>query len=168
MDLIILIAAMAVMFYIVAVYYQKSHFMHLAVWTVIGFFSLYIVVSGIFFFLDQFHILAVLGSCLVIELAAAMALWKCGRRWKTVLISWGLGDYPFVLCMVLLAVILSAGKYEFFGMGQDQGVYQTKAIEIMYDTAKNQVDFEEYQNLTDKADKQLYQEILPRFTGFYT
>ena len=140
MELIIMIAAMAVMFYVAAVYYQKSHIIHLAVLTVIGFFSLYIVISGVFFLFDQFHMLAALGSCLAIELVAAVILWKCGRRWKTVTISWGLREYPFVLCMVVLAVILSAGKYEFFGMGQDQGVYQTKAIEIMYDTAKNQVD----------------------------
>ena len=167
LELVCMIAALVIMFYLAAVYYQNDHIIHLIVFAVIGFFLLYVVVSGVFFFFDRFQMRIVLICCLVIELAAAALLWKLGHRWKTVVISRGLQGYSFVLCMVVLAVILSAGKYEFFGMGQDQGVYQTKAIEIIYNTAKNQVDFEEYHYLVEESDKQLYQKMVPQFTGFY-
>ena len=168
LELVCVIAALVIMFYVVAVYYQNEHIIHLIVYTVIGFFSLYILVSGVFFFFDKFQMRIVLACCLVIELAAAALSWKLGRRWKTVVITQGLQGYSFVLCMAVLAVILSAVKYEFYGMGQDEGVYQTKAIEIMYHTSKNQMDFEEYYNLTEEADKQLYREMIPQFIGFYT
>lgn len=168
MVLIVMLAAIAAMVYLSAAYYQKSHIIEIAVRAVIGFFSLYVVVSGLFFLIDQFNMLAVLVVCILIELAAAFLLWKRGLRWKALAVSCALRPYAFVLCVAALAVLLSLVKYDFFGMGQDQGVYQTKAIEMIYNSAKNQLDFEEYKNLTDPADKLAYQRMLPRFTGFYT
>lgn len=62
-------------------------------------------------------------------------LFKCDLSLKEVLI-------PILVCAV--AVPFAAKNNEFFGMGQDEGVYQTQAVGYINGNTKRQKDFDEY------------------------
>jgi hypothetical protein len=62
---------------------------------------------------------------------------------------------PFVMC-----------RNEFFGMGQDEGVYETQAISFIEENTKRQKDFSEYYKLEDK-DKGYFEETVKDYLVGY-
>mgnify|MGYP007070036280 FL=1 len=75
-------------------------------------------------------------------------------RWKHIFRhDLSVKDMLIPLIISLLALPLVTPKNEFFGMGQDQGVYQTQAILFMNGDTKRQKDITEYHDVTDESEK---------------
>ena len=55
-----------------------------------------------------------------------------------------------------------------FGMGQDEGVYQTRAIQLMYGENSRQLDFPEYTQLNMKEREACQDAVVSHLLGFYT
>lgn len=71
------------------------------------------------------------------------------------------------LIVSLLALPFVGQKNEYFGMGQDEGVYQTQAILFMNGDAKRQKDMIEYSELETDAEREAYTEALLTDLGGY-
>lgn len=121
----------------------------------------YIVISGFLFWGDVFG--ADRCSFLAMLFGAVLALilkWK-GYIFHTYLDRVVL--VPGIICF--LGVVLVHDQFDIYGMGQDEGVYRTKAIAIMSGDTSNKLDFDEYHQLNKKEKKQ-YREFIENFRGF--
>lgn len=77
------------------------------------------------------------------------SLFKCDLSIKDMLI-------PILVCVAALP--FTAKNNELFGMGQDEGVYQTQAISFISGNTKRQKDFAEYYVLEEQSDKDVFEE----------
>lgn len=121
----------------------------------------YVVCSVPLFVLDVFTVL----NTLCLELVVCL-LWlgirflrsrKKEGKWLSEL-DWDLKPCLIPLALVLVALILSWGNNGYFGMGQDQGVYQVKAIDLMYGKTSRIYYLEEYNQLETPEEKAFYYE----------
>ena len=71
--------------------------------------------------------------------------------------------FPYLA--IIFCLIISAGGYGFFGMGQDQGVYQTEAINLYYGDNSWFGHIEEYDNLVDGEYKEYFSSLLSGMLG---
>ncbi len=130
---------------------KKENIVRLLVISVLGYFSLYIIVSGLLFWANAFSIMRAL-----IIAAAAEGIFDIfkGIRHGIFQVEWEIKTYmiPFIIILCAMPFVLT--KYEFFGMGQDEGVYQTQAIQFMYGYNDVQRDFEEYDMLESEDAKE--------------
>ena len=70
------------------------------------------------------------------------------------------------LCLVVIGLIVSWGNFGYFGMGQDQGVYQVKAINLIYGATNRVYSFNEYDTLdSDEEKESYYNNVLTRQLG---
>jgi len=65
----------------------------------------------------------------------------------------------FLALILCITLPFSIHQFEFFGMGQDQGVYQVKAIELLYGNNQRVFDFEEYNELDEEKQEEFYSYI---------
>lgn len=137
-------------------YLEKIHIIKLIVITVFCFVCMYIVVSAIFFWFDCFKVTHV-QIAVVILLMAINIIYKKKEN-KVGVIMWECNLYLIPILISFFMVFLVSEKFEFFGMGQDQGVYQTKTIELLNGDTKKQKDFKEYSKINDAAEQQEYSE----------
>ena len=123
----------------------------------------YIVASALLFTVNWFGIrkALLLSLILVICVAAGIILYQKKRG----SVTWGeldadLRPHFIPLFLVLVGLIVSWGNFGYFGMGQDQGVYQVKAINLMYGVTQRVYSFSEYEKLdTDEEKENLYETI---------
>lgn len=73
----------------------------------------------------------------------------------------------FFVAIVLVVLLLSGEKFGFFGMGQDQGVYQTKAIELIYGNNTNELDIYYPQKTLNEEDFEYYRDEMGKLQGYY-
>ena len=71
---------------------------------------------------------------------------------------------PIFICLCTLPFILQ--KAELFGMGQDQGVYQTEAVALATGKTSIYHDFEEYEILDEQQKIEYRKKIKKSLTGF--
>ncbi len=159
----------------------------LAVFAVCGFFSLYIVVSALFFWADAFGFLRVLGTSLAAELGAALYLLRreaaagkgetqCVRgraagsgilRRLLPEVSFDMRRYAAPLLIMALALPFTWNKFELYSMGQDQGTYQVKALALLaYDT-HNYMEMEEFTKLETPEERQKYLDFVYSQNNLY-
>ena len=133
---------------------RKDNIIKLLCLTMVVYFSFYIIVSGLCFWLDIFSVVRVLWIlCFGILPLDIIYLLKQ----RTFEIEWEIKRYIFPVLIVFCALPFVLTKYEFFGMGQDEGVYQTQAIQFIYDYNDIQRDFEEYEMLHSEEAKMGFQ-----------
>lgn len=133
---------------------KRENIARLLIISVLVYFSAFIIVSGLLFWIDQFSITRTLMIIIVVEgVFDALKYIRC----KSLQIEWNVKDYIIPAIIVLCAMPFVLQKYEFFGMGQDEGVYQTQAIQFMYDHNDVQRDFEEYYLLESEEAKEDFQ-----------
>ncbi len=74
----------------------------------------------------------------------------------------------FFLAIILVSLILSKDKFGFYGMGQDQGVYQTKAAEFVYDNNSNVYNFDyAFETFDDREDYTNFRNQIKKLQGYY-
>ena len=73
----------------------------------------------------------------------------------------------FFVAIVLVVLLLSGEKFGFFGMGQDQGVYQTKAIELIYGNNTNELDIYYPLKTLNEEDFEYYRDEMGKLQGYY-
>lgn len=127
-----------------------------------SFCCIYAVVSAMMFWVDRFSVLGAVIITVAIAAIADVVLSVCGRRfeWKWPGVS---AAVPAGLLFVLIPLLLN--QFDMYGMGQDEGVYQTKAIALMMGHTSNKYDFDEYHDLSE-AQQEEYSEWLDKFSGF--
>lgn len=162
------------MAYLMAKMWRGIDFIKMTVFAVCGFFFLYTVVSGIFFWADCFQFVPVLLACFFITLLAAGVFVLREKKGRTesravffeglspertafawnVTFHWKKSIIPLLIALCALPFTLQ--KFELYSMGQDQGTYQVKALCLMeYDT-HNYMEMEEFTKLKTPEEKQKY------------
>ncbi len=134
--------------------------------SVVYFFIFYIVTSSILFLLDYFYLsYAVLATVLIIG-CIFVVVYKKEKGFQEIRITTNLlHAWPVYLAVLLLCVVF-AGHFDFFGMGQDQGVYQIKAINLLYgETSKIQT-IDEYDALPEGEYKEYYLDRVVGLGGY--
>lgn len=136
---------------------KKENIVRLVVVAMIVYFSLYIIVSGVLFWIDIFSVSRTMIICIICMLC--MILMGCAKK-HSIEIEWNIRDYILPLVIILCALPIVLTKYEFFGTGQDEGVYQTQAIQFVYDYNHVQRDYDEYNYLSTDEAKEDYKNML--------
>ena len=118
----------------------------------------YLLVSAVLFWVDGFTIIGTLIAQALLNAGVLAAIWifADGKRSLFQGISWNLEDDRIPIALAVVALLLSAGHFGYFGMGQDEGVYQTKAIDLMNGYTKRVYRFEETEKLETQEQKDLF------------
>ncbi|RKD32274.1 hypothetical protein [Thermohalobacter berrensis] len=162
--LLIFIINIVLSILIVTLYFNKFDIIKTVVFALSLFFSKFVVVSGFYFWLDSFNHLSVLIMTIIIQIVILTFLYF--KDYKPS-ISFDIRNSIIPLIIVLLILPITIDKFEFFGMGQDQGVYQTKAIDLMYEKTKNQQDLIERKYLEEEDFTKFIHIIEKELLGFY-
>jgi len=83
-------------------------------------------------------------------------------------IKFGKKELIVALAVVLFSFLITGSKFGFFGMGQDQGVYQTKAIELIYGNNSNVLNFDyALKALNEPSDYKYFRDKVKLLQGYY-
>ncbi len=117
--------------------------------TVSAFLTEYLVASGLLFMLDRFsiHRTLILTALVNILLFVVFTLLARKKGLQKTILNWDLRKEAIPVLLIAAGIILSWTNFSFFGMGQDQGVYQTKAIELICGNNGREYVLEEYEKL---------------------
>lgn len=149
--------------YFTGLLFQKIELLKLIAISISIFFTGYVLCSSIYFWLDRFQFISVLLTecvCFAIGIIALVTrnkkfLFTAERKQRSM----------WIYAIILSGILLSVPKFSFFGMGQDEGVYQTKAIALAYGYSQRQFDFEEYQLLETNEQRETYDAVVKRLVG---
>ncbi len=147
--------------------YEEFHIVKLGTMAVALFWGIYGVTAGLFFLMDKFSftatLLAMLGVVLIVDIGLFV---KHGKKPLKPVFSWERDGVA--LALALVALLLTGSKFELFHTAQDQGLYQTEALELYMGNFEVEHDFEEYQILEKQEDKDAYQHMLDNtWYGYY-
>ncbi|MBR6384099.1 MAG: hypothetical protein IKS56_08965 [Lachnospiraceae bacterium] len=133
---------------------------------VTGYFFLYVFVSSILLFFDVFTISKTVIICASVIFCFFVFSLVNIKKFKR--IKFCKKELIVFIAVLLAAAVLSGGKFGFYGMGQDQGVYQTKAIEFMYGNNSNELNFDyALKTLSDPADYIYFRDKVRELQGYY-
>jgi len=137
------------------------------------YFCVFMIASLIAFVFEVYSVLLVYVTISVIALIALAGIYIVKYRCKYAFKNIEKVKY-FPLCLlIILAVgfLFSFQKFEMFGMGQDQGVYQMNALLMIDGLNSNVVPVKEYELLTNEGDRQIFMQSLQSqyltLPGFY-
>ncbi len=164
MESILLICGVAVAFLLNIAVLKKRDIIENIVLAVVSYFSCYIVVSGLLFWGDAFRIILAEGIVLGMELFVLLLSLK-NISLKNM--QWNIerNIIPLAICIVMLPFIW--GKFEIYGMGQDEGVYQTQAIAFMEGNTNLQHEIESYHKVSTEKREEYLRIIQRKLVGFY-
>jgi hypothetical protein len=149
-----------------SIVYSRKDLIELIILSVTAFCGMYVIVSGVLFWVNEFSIASALAGSIVLEAVLSAVAAVALKRMPSVVFHFTRSVIP--LFVFLGAFVFMGYKYQWFGMGQDQGVYQVKAMELLYGYNDNYVTFDEYDRLTNEYDIESYeQEAVKSMTGFY-
>ncbi len=134
-------------------YYKKVNIIKAVVISAFLYFSEFVIVSGLFFWIDVFKFKLILPILLILNIAIIILL---NKNYKNIYVDYNIKQYIVPLLIVCCIIPVTLNKFELHGMGQDEGVYQIKAIALMTGNSERQLDFEEYSKLTDNNLKKEY------------
>lgn len=135
-----------------------------AVVSVSLFFCLYTVVSSMFFLADNFRMLYVMLVCGLILSGILLFLFLVKKKRPVYDFDIRQVILPMLVCIA--AVPFVTLKNQYFGMGQDQGVYQTVAVNYCYGITDREQTIDEYSILPDE-DARACREIAEEYFGGY-
>ena len=157
----VLIVGLAIM-----VKLKKTDILSLFAYTVFYFFGEYVLISALFFTLDKFQVNYVLLAMGLVNVSLVVWLYRQAYLKGKVGLKIDPPKSTLYVLLLVVATIFAFNRFEFFGMGQDQGVYQTKAIQLVYGDASRQLDFEEYASLTTDQQRTEYRAFTADLLGF--
>ena len=136
-----------------AMYFGAINVLKCLVLSITTYFFEYVLVCAALFCFDSFELIYALLIILLINSVILIFGYIKGKRPEIIF------DYKKYLIPILISACIlpfTINKFGFFGMGQDQGVYQTQAISMIYGDTNLQMDFEEYHVLSDE-DKAVFE-----------
>ena len=81
-------------------------------------------------------------------------------------VSWDIRPYWLPILVCAGGFVLVAMKHELFGMGQDEGVYQTVAINFLNGVTDRQQDFPEYHTLSEAQQETFRNSVYSYLVGY--
>ena len=130
------------------------------------FISMYIIVSGLLIWIDKFSIMR--GECftLLAEIIVIIILFMMGRKIPRIYPAFK-KYFPLLAVLIVAVFISSSQKAGLYNTEQDEGLYQMKAMLYMGGYNSNILSFEEYENIDNGAEKNVYFTKMSEMTGLY-
>jgi len=129
------------------------------------FFMLFILTSSVYFLFDNFRMKCVLATCFAVESAVAATLVFVFK--KKIEFDYSIKNAIIPTAVVALLTPFLITHFGYFGMGQDQGVYQVKALNLMNGVTQYQTDFDEYSKLDSTYEKNEFESQVKRYLAGY-
>ena len=154
------------------IWFRKKNIVEGAVLGVITWFFAHIFASMGLFLIDRYTVFRA-GCGAAVLSAAALAAALFARRskpfrwrhiWKH---DFSVKDMLIPVIVCVLAVPFVMRKNEFFGMGQDQGVYQTQAIYFINGDTKRQKELSEYDEMETDEEREFFESTVKGSLGGY-
>lgn len=147
---------------------RENEGIKLAVWGLFLFFAEYVIISIVLFQADRWGITTTLLIEAAIDGAAYGGLLFRDRKKRIAgSIQFSLKAYWPMLCLCLGAALLAQNHNGYFGMQQDQGVYQTAAVAMISGKWENVMELDVYRKLAGE-DRERYMHVVPtEINGFY-
>lgn len=124
--------------------------------------SEYVIISGFLFLADRFSVFAGMGIISIFNIAVLVFL-SLNKKFISKKTEKDIGMTETLV--LTLGLFLCFTKFGYFGMGQDEGVYQVKAIDLMNGTTERVKDFEEYHTMS-KEDQEEYADNIKKMLGY--
>ncbi len=137
------------------------------VFGIVAYFFASIITSVVLFWLDIYSIQK---NAFITFILIALVTGICFLKLRTKhlkALKFDKKECIFFVAIVLIVLVLSGEKFGFFGMGQDQGVYQTKAIELIYGNNTNELDIYYPLEILDEEDFEYYRDEMGKLQGYY-
>lgn len=167
MNILLCLLGIILFFLGFAILYEKKDSLELLLHGIIAFLFLYILVSAVLFFINQFSITRALTGTVAGAALTDLIVFLVYRRKPKFSFDLKRNMFGILICIVFLP--LSFTKYGLFGVGQDQGVYQAKAIALIEGYNDNVLNLDEYESLKDGQARLDYEnEVYQKLLGFYT
>ena len=143
------------------IWYRNKNFIEETVLGVLMWLFSHVFSSMGLFFIDKYTVFRAAACAAILDLLVlgAIVFKRKTERFKSKkLITCDFSVKPVLIPIIvsLLAVPFVSVKNEYFGMGQDEGVYQTQAIMFIHGNTKKVKDFSEYHELDTKEQKDAY------------
>ncbi len=136
-----------------------------AVLGTIYYFMFYVVISGLLFLCGQFSIKRVI-FLLFLLFGVFFAFFAIRNRKKDPLFIVPMEKKSWLSYLIIaILLIVFSGSFGYFGMGQDQGVYQVEAVNFANGKNEWLTTFPEYDQLTDEEYKTFYREAVDAIPG---
>ncbi len=179
----------------------SSDLVRIFLFSVIGFLSVYTLISAAFFAVDRFAFVPVMICCNVAACAGALLVKivpgsqfaaklgfttqfasnenvrqtlstipsersKSLRNLRKLLIS-TIRKNSIVLLACLILIPFTYNKFELYSMGQDQGTYQVKALQLLSGDTHNYIEMTEYEKLDTDDERQQYLDFIYAQNNLY-
>ncbi|WP_295067615.1 hypothetical protein [Ruminococcus sp.] len=154
------------------IWFRKKNIIEGVVMGVVMWFFAHIFASMGLFVIDKYTIYRAGCGALAISAVVMLLVLFLRRskpfRWRHIFKNdFSLKDMLIPIIVCILSVPFVSQKNEYFGMGQDQGVYQTQAILFMNGDTKRQKDISEYHDLdTDEEREQFENAVMNDLSGY--
>lgn len=164
MTYVLTIIGMALLVVILASVYRDKNILSILILSLSSFIILYIINSAVLFYIDKFSVPATCAMVAAESLVICIILMLCGKR-PAMHCSLIDAVIPGAIFLLMLPVVF--GKFGFYGMGQDQGVYQTKAIALIEGYNQNVYELSETRDMNEDQKNEYVYGISEQY-GFYT
>lgn len=166
------IVGMLLAFGITILIYQKAELGRILIVSQSLYYCLYVVVSGVLIWINHFNLYrgALLTFLLELVFGSVFFLWQLlqknkGKRKLSIGFNWK--EYLPLAIILLLSAFLVQEKAGIYGTGQDQGLYQIRAMMYLGGYNDNVIDFPEYYFVENNWEKSQYLLELEDMVGFY-
>lgn len=169
MYLLVVLCSMALLIFAQCMVEKKNIEIVLAgVLSVVYYFCIYVAVSGVLFVLGIFSLGRSTAAVFLITcVISAVLIYKRGiKSVGDIQVEWDARASVWSYLVIAVIALFTMGHFEFFGMGQDQGVYQTEAINLYYNITDKQQNIPEYDELEKGEYKTFYQQSIRSLGGF--
>ncbi|MCR4639728.1 hypothetical protein [Ruminococcus sp.] len=144
------------------IWFKKKNIIEAVTMGVIMWFFTHIIASMALFVIDKYTIFrAGTGTAILCGAVLAAVLFldkgKFFRRRHTLGHEFSIKDMLIPMIIAVLAIPFVSQKNYLFGMGQDQGVYQTQAILFMNGDTKRQKTITEYDGLETEREQEVFE-----------
>lgn len=134
--------------------------------SVVYYYMSYVMITAALFMTFGFSLIRVTICNFVLWLCFAIIAWtKCKHR-QTIQFNIDIKDSWLSYVIVLVLLMIFHGSFGFFGMNQDQGVYQTEAINFINNKNEWRQEIEEYNALDEGEYKSFYRDEVRRRLGY--
>lgn len=166
MTIILALIGFCAMGLAIAILYEKQDIIKTIVLTLTTFLLSYIIISGFLFWKNIFTINRTLIGVIIFSILVLATAYLFCRRKPGYSLNYKDSIIPLIIFLIILPV--SFQKFGFFGMGQDEGVYQTKAIALMNGYTDNTFNLDELNqlNIDNVLDVPMYKNGIHEAYGF--
>lgn len=160
----IIIMSVIISIFGIGIVYEKISSLKAIILGITNYFFVYVLSSALLFWKNIYSI----KKTICLSFALLVIIGTCEYLWKKKKPSFFFQKKDWcILGLVLLGILpMTWQKFGFFGMGQDQGVYQTKAIELVYGNNERIFSFDEYDSLKTKEQKESYIATVKKLAGY--